>query len=197
MSEVKVPTLVSEEATTVDLRVVFVRVLASAVTVMFAVPSKLVPLIVRAVASAVAVEALPVRLAVICPEARVPAIVVLPLLRTMRLSALSAVLRTAKLVAPGTTFEAAAVRVIAPEVVSEVKVPTLVSEEAVTPELRVAPVRVPAAAVRVMFAVPSKLVPLIVRAVWSAVAVPAFPVRLPVIVEEKVLVPAMVWLPVV
>tara|TARA_R110000868_G_scaffold410412_1_gene698381 strand:- start:22 stop:561 length:540 start_codon:yes stop_codon:yes gene_type:complete len=54
-------------------------------------------------------------------------------------------------------------------------VPTLVSEEAVTPEFRVAPVSVPAAAVTVMFPVPLNEVPLIVLAVCKAVAVAAFP----------------------
>ena len=39
-------------------------------------------------------------------------------------------------------------------------VPTLVKEEAVTPEFNVAPVKVPAAAVMVMPALPSKLTPL-------------------------------------
>ena len=55
-------------------------------------------------------------------------------------------------------------------------VPTLVKEDAVTPEFRVVPVSVPAAAVTVIAAVPSKDTPLIARAVWSAVAVPALPV---------------------
>jgi hypothetical protein len=58
---VNVPTLVRDELTTVEWRVVLVRVLASAVTVMLPVPSKLVPLMVLGVARAVAVEALPVR----------------------------------------------------------------------------------------------------------------------------------------
>ena len=57
-------------------------------------------------------------------------------------------------------------------------VPTLVSEDAVTPAANVAPVSVPAAAVTVMFAVPSNEVPFIVLAVCNAVAVPAFPVTL-------------------
>ena len=62
------------------------------------------------------------------------------------------------------------------------RVPIDVSDEAVTPELRVLPVRVPAAAVTVMLAVPSKEVPLIVRAFWRAVAVPALPETAPVMV---------------
>ncbi len=49
------------------------------------------------------------------------------------------------------------------------------------------------AAVTVMFAVPSKETPLIWRAVWSAVAVPAFPEMEPVIVEEKVFDPEKVF----
>ena len=56
-----------------------------------------------------------------------------------------------------------------------VSVPTEVRLDAVTPELSVLPVKVPAAAVTVIFAEPSKLVPLIVLAVASAVAVAAFP----------------------
>ena len=54
-------------------------------------------------------------------------------------------------------------------------VPTVVKLEAVISELSVLPVSVPAAAVTVIFAVPSKLVPLIVLPVASAVAVAAFP----------------------
>tara|TARA_R100001086_G_scaffold118986_1_gene61138 strand:- start:50 stop:373 length:324 start_codon:yes stop_codon:yes gene_type:complete len=72
-----------------------------------------------------------------------------------------------------------------------------VSELAVTPLLSVAPVTVPAAAVTVIAAVPSKSVPLIARAVARAVAVAAlpvaepavpeqFPVTLPVMLPEKV-----------
>ena len=49
--------------------------------------------------------------------------------------------------------------------VRSVSVPKLVSEEAVTPEAKVVPVSVPAAAVTVMFPVPSKETPLIVLAV--------------------------------
>ena len=49
------------------------------------------------------------------------------------------------------------------------------------------------AAVIVMFAVPSKETPLIVRGVWSAVAVPAFPEMEPVMVEEKVFTPLKVF----
>ena len=52
----------------------------------------------------------------------------------------------------------------------------LVSDEAVTPDASVAPVSVPAAAVTVILAVPSKDTPLIVLAVCRAVAVPALPV---------------------
>ena len=55
-----------------------------------------------------------------------------------------------------------------------VSVPTEVRLDAVTPELSVFPVKVPAAAVTVTFAVPSKLVPFIVLAVARAVAVAAF-----------------------
>jgi hypothetical protein len=61
--EVIVPTLVKLEVTTVDFNVVPVKVLASAVTVIAAEPSKFTPLIARGVvkvAALVAVEALPV-----------------------------------------------------------------------------------------------------------------------------------------
>jgi hypothetical protein len=53
------------------------------------------------------------------------------------------------------------------------ELPKLVRLLAVTPLASVAPVNVPAAAGTVMLAVPSKLTPLIVRAVCKAVAVPA------------------------
>lgn len=52
-----------------------------------------------------------------------------------------------------------------PDMESPVSTPTLVREEAVTGELSVVPVSVPAAAVTVISAVPLKLVPLIRRAV--------------------------------
>jgi hypothetical protein len=58
-------------------------------------------------------------------------------------------------------------------------VPTDVREDVTTVLFSVVPVSVPAAAVTVIFAVPSKLTPLIVLAVASFVAVSAFPVRLP------------------
>jgi len=54
---------------------------------------------------------------------------------------------------------------------SEVRVPTEVNELAVTPLLSVAPVTVPAAAVTVTAAVPSKSTPFMARAVARAVAV--------------------------
>jgi hypothetical protein len=56
----KVPTLVKLLVTTVGFNVVPVRVAASAVTIMFELPSKEIPLIVLAVSKAVAVAALPV-----------------------------------------------------------------------------------------------------------------------------------------
>ncbi len=49
VSPVSVPTLVSEEFTTPDAKVVLVRVFASAVTVMLAEPSKETPLMVLGV----------------------------------------------------------------------------------------------------------------------------------------------------
>jgi hypothetical protein len=54
------------------------------------------------------------------------------------------------------------VRVVVPPTVRPVRVPREVKEEPVTPEFNVVPVRVPAAAVTVMLAVPSKVTPLIV-----------------------------------
>jgi hypothetical protein len=69
---VKVPTLVSEDETTVLFNVVPVNVPAAAVTVILADPSKLVPLIVRAVARVVAVLAFPVSAAVIVPAVKLP-----------------------------------------------------------------------------------------------------------------------------
>ena len=59
------------------------------------------------------------------------------------------------------------------ESVPLVTVPKLVNDDAVTPELSVEPVRVPAAAVTVIAAEPSKLTPLIARAVAKTVAAPA------------------------
>ena len=63
--------------------------------------------------------------------------------------------------------------------VNAANVPTLVSEDASTLLANVAPVRVPAAAVTVIAAVPSKFTPLMARAVWRAVAVLALPVTAP------------------
>ena len=60
-------------------------------------------------------------------------------------------------------------------------VPSEVNELAVTPLARVAPVKVPAAAVTVIAAEPSKFTPLIALAVAKAVAVEALPVNAPVI----------------
>jgi hypothetical protein len=72
-------------------------------------------------------------------------------------------------------------------------VPSDVSEDAVTPDARVAPVSVPAAAVTVMSALPLKLTPLISRAVSNVVAVPALPV---IVVWSPVLVPLTAVVPV-
>ena len=152
----KVPTLVKEEAVTPEFRVAPLKVLAAAVTVIGAEPSKLTPLMARAVASTVAVAALPV----VEPEEPVTE----PVMGfvTVRLTS----------------------------------VPTEVKEEAVTPEFKVAPVKVPAADVIVILPVPSKEVPLIVRAVCRAVAVPAFPeteVWSPVLVPEDVPEKVPLW----
>ena len=71
-------------------------------------------------------------------------------------------------------------------------VPTLVKLDAVTPELSVLPVNVPAAAVTVISPVPSKFVPLIALAVCKAVAVAALPV-----VEPELPLALPVTLPVI
>ena len=65
---VKVPTEVRLDAVTPAASVFPVSVPAAAVTVISAVPSNATPLIFRAVASLVAVEALPVNVAVSVPE---------------------------------------------------------------------------------------------------------------------------------
>ena len=49
----------------------------------------------------------------------------------------------------------------------------------------------------IIFAVPSNATPFIVLAVCSFVVVPAFPVTLPTISELNVLIPAIVWFPVI
>lgn len=65
------------------------------------------------------------------------------------------------------------------------RVPRLVSDEAVTPAARAAPVSVPAAAVTVMSAEPLNATPLMFLAVWSVVAVVALPVTFPVTVPVR------------
>ena len=69
----------------------------------------------------------------------------------------------------------------------EAKVPIEVRDEVTTPEFRVAPVRVPAAAVIVMLIEPSKATPLMFLPVWRVVAVRALPEIEPVmvLVEER------------
>jgi len=69
--------------------------------------------------------------------------------------------------------------VIVPDTVRDERVPTLVRDDARTFAANVAPVSVPAAAVTVMFPLPSNETPLIVRAVCKTVALPAFPVTEP------------------
>jgi hypothetical protein len=71
-NEERVPTLVRDELTTVELRVVPVRVPAAAVIVIAAEPSKLTPLMARGVAKVVAVVALPDNAAVIVPALKLP-----------------------------------------------------------------------------------------------------------------------------
>jgi hypothetical protein len=80
-----------------------------------------------------------------------------------------------------------------PPIVRPVRVPTLVRDDAVTPEFRVAPERVPAAAVTVISAEPLKETPLMLLAVARVVAVDALPVRAPTkVVEVTEVRPAMV-----
>jgi len=78
----------------------------------------------------------------------------------------------------------------APLVVKDVRVPTLVNEDPTTVALREVPVNVVAAAVTVIFAVPSKEVPFIVLAVARAVAVAAFPV---ISLSKCATVPVAFW----
>ena len=67
-----VPTAVNEDVTTLLASVVPVSVPAAAGTVIAALPSKLTPLIARAVANVVAVVALPVNAAVTVPAVKLP-----------------------------------------------------------------------------------------------------------------------------
>src|ERR1035437_1851802 len=67
----------------------------------------------------------------------------------------------------------------APVKCGEARMPTLVRDDAVTVALSVAPESVPAAAVTVMAAEPSKFTPLIARVVARFVALAASPVQLP------------------
>lgn len=69
---VNVPTLVSDDAVTLDASVPPDRVPAAAVTVIAAVPSNVTPLIARPVARAVAVDALPVSAALTVPALKFP-----------------------------------------------------------------------------------------------------------------------------
>src|SRR6185436_6930227 len=66
-------------------------------------------------------------------------------------------------------------------IVPNVPAATLFSDEATTFVASVVPVKVDAAAGTVILAVPSKLIPLMLRGVAKAVAVPALPVIPPVI----------------
>ena len=160
----RVPTLVREDAVTPEFKVEPVRVPAAAVTVIAAEPSKFTPLIARAVARVVAVDAFPVRapVKVVADIEPVPVMLFEPIAR-------------------------------APPIVKPVKVPTLVRDEAVTPEFRVAPERVPAAAVTVISAEPLNDTPLILRAVARVVAVEALPVKAPTKVVEVIeVIPARV-----
>ncbi len=75
---------------------------------------------------------------------------------------------------------------MAPLVVRPLSVPTLVSEDPVTLLASVEPVSVPAAAGTVIFAVPSKLTPLMVRAVARAVAVAALPAMFPLTLDPAI-----------
>jgi hypothetical protein len=176
-----VPTEVKDEAVIVGLSVVPASVLASAeaVMLMFEVPSKATPLIVRGLASAVAVAALPVTL----PD--IGAVTVSPLkVPTEVIAGCAAVVTVPAVVA---LVAVAALPVMLPEIgavtVRLSSVPTEVKDEESTLAASVLPVKVPASAmaeaVMLMFEVPSKATPLIVRGLASAVAVAALPVTLP------------------
>ncbi len=107
--------------------------------------SVVVPVVVSVVACAPEVVRLP------------PRVIVLPVLAT-----------PVPPLAPGNTpvtVEVVSATVKPAPVAPPVKVPVLVKLEAVTPEARVDPESVPAAAVTVIGAVPSKSTPLIARAV--------------------------------
>jgi hypothetical protein len=214
-----VPTEVNEELTTVGLRVVPVKVPASEVAVMLMldVPSKETPLIVRGVASAVAVAALPVTLPEIgAVTVRLPSVptevneelttvglrvvpvkvaasdvAVMLILEVPSKATPLIVLGVARAVAvaalPVTLPEIGAVTVRLPSV------PTEVREEVTTVGLRVVPVKVAASDVAVMLIldVPSKATPLIVLGVARAVAVAALPVTLPEIGAVTVRLPSV------
>ena len=78
-----------------------------------------------------------------------------------------------------------------------VKVPTDVRDDAVTPAARVAPESVPAAAVTVIGAVPSKFTPFIALGVCKAVAVAALPVRGPTNDVPVIVPPPVILLPLI
>ena len=154
VNEVSVPTLVREEETTLLASVVLVKVLASAVIVIFAEPSKLMPLILRTVASFVAVAALPV----IPLSVNAMVWVVLALSRKASAPAafqispetgeLGAAIATGILMLAVLVADAASVSF--PAMVNPLSVPTLVSEEVMTLLASEVPDNVPAAAATVI-----------------------------------------------
>jgi hypothetical protein len=214
-----VPTEVKDEETTFAASVVPVKVPAAAVAVMFIleVPSKETPLIVLGVASAVAVPALPVTLPEIgAVTVRLPSIPtevkdeettfaasVVPVKVAASAVAVTLILDVPSKATPlmvlglARAVAVAALPVTLPEIgavtVKLPSVPTEVKDEDSTFAARVAPVKVPAAAVAVMLMleVPSKATPLIVLGVASAVAVPALPVTLPEIGAVTVRLPSV------
>jgi hypothetical protein len=166
-----VPTEVKLELTTLLAKVVPVKVFASDAIVISPEPSKLTPLIARAVASFVAVLALPVK----APVKFVAVTVLSP--------------ANEDVVAPKAMFVEPIVKALfanllfaiaVPLQIPLVIVPTEVKLELTTLLAKVVPVKVFASAAIVISPEPSKLTPLIARAVASFVAVLALPVKAPV-----------------
>jgi hypothetical protein len=144
-----VPTDVRDDPTTVAARDVPDNVPAAAVTVIAADPSKLTPLIARAVWSVVAVVALPVNAAVIVPAEKFP----LPSRATIADNVFALVAVVAELeTLPAVDNVARYVSAIAVKpdpIAPAVNVPTLVNDDDTTVALSAVPVSVPAAAVTV------------------------------------------------
>jgi hypothetical protein len=201
---VKVPTLVKLEFTTDDFKVVPLKVPASAIIVISALPSNGTPFIFLVAASFVAVPALPVIVVwspVFVPDKFATALfanmlfVIAPLAMEVALPTLVttpvkfALVVTVAALPVVDWFQVGVVPVnneygIAPAV----KVPTLVKLEFTTDDFKVLPLKVPASAIIVISALPSKGTPFIFLVAASFVAVPALPVIVvwsPVFVPDK------------